>query len=119
MRARLGLHVTTRGERRPRKHATENTTMRLTDATYEVNGRSLRMRRGGPRRVTVTLDGGAWVRTFTMSDGPGRPLVEPEDFGLAVEVARKVYGTTRAGRRRYTNFDLNAIYNAMRNIARG
>jgi hypothetical protein len=92
--------------------------MRLTDATYRIEGRTLRIRktdpdghRPRPREIEVRIDGGAWAETFEMDAEP-----TTEDHQLAVLVAGKAYGT-KGGRPRATNSEVHEIWNAMRDIA--
>mgnify|MGYP000862452821 CR=1 FL=1 len=85
------------------------------DATYQVNHRTLRLRRiesaGGPPRVEARLDGGAWAKTYDLPDD------REATFDHAMDLALVVYGRDRQGRPRCTNSMVHEIWNAMRDIA--
>ena len=91
--------------------------MQMTDATFQANHHSIRIRKTGDdaraREIEVRLDGGEWAESFEMDEVP-----TPEDFQLAVRVAIKVYGARRrTGDPACTNRLIHEIYDAMRTIA--
>jgi hypothetical protein len=99
--------------------------MRLTDATYRIEGRTLRIRKTEPdghrpREIEVRLDGGAWAATYEMATD-----MTDDDFASAMAVARRVYGVKKSNASRFgpselpacTNSEVHEIWNAMRDIA--
>ncbi len=84
------------------------------DATYQVNNRTLRIRRTStPARpqVEARLDGGVWAKTYDLPDD------REATFDHAVDLALAVYGRDRQGHPRCTNSMVHEIWNAMRDIA--